>query len=147
MELLQDFASWAWERHHNPLSWWIRPLFLTPFMFFAYRRSWRGIALTLVALASSMFWFPKPARVDPQVEEFLAFERDAILGEWTLLKVMATASIPAFFIALGAALWRRAWWLGLLVAGIGALGKVAWSFSIGDDSAQALVPPAALGFS
>ena len=145
MELLHDFLSWAWERHHNPLSWWIRPLFLLPFMFFAYRRSWAGIVLTIVALATSMFWFPKPARVDPQVAEFLALERDAILGGWSLAKVASVASVPAFFFALGAALWRRAPWLGLLVAGIGALGKVLWSFSIGEDSAGALVPPAAFG--
>jgi len=42
VELLADFVGWAWERHHNPLSWWIRPLFLIPFAFFAYRRSWVG---------------------------------------------------------------------------------------------------------
>ncbi len=27
-----------------------------------------------------------------------------------------------------------------------ALGKVLWSFSVGDDSARAVVPPAVLGF-
>jgi hypothetical protein len=69
VEALGDFVSWAWERHHDPLSWWSRPLFLIPFAFFAYRRSSVGIAVTLVALATSMFWFPRPARVDPQVAE------------------------------------------------------------------------------
>ena len=34
-----EFTAWAWERHHNILSWYIRPLFLLPFCYFAYRRS------------------------------------------------------------------------------------------------------------
>jgi hypothetical protein len=35
MELLEGFLSWAWARHHNVLSWYIRPLFLLPFCYFA----------------------------------------------------------------------------------------------------------------
>jgi ABC-type glycerol-3-phosphate transport system substrate-binding protein len=27
----EEFTTWAWERHHNVLSWYIRPLFLLPF--------------------------------------------------------------------------------------------------------------------
>ena len=57
---LDEFGAWAWERHHNVLSWYIRPLFLLPFCYFAYRRSLFGITITLVALATSMFWFPAP---------------------------------------------------------------------------------------
>jgi hypothetical protein len=66
-EWMTELASWAWARHHNVLSWYIRPLFFLPFCFFAYRRSWAGIVATLVALATSMAWFPaptKPARRD-----------------------------------------------------------------------------------
>ena len=77
--------------------------------------------MTLVALATSMFWFPKPARVDPQVAAFLAAEREAVVGHWTLAKVLMLASIPLFFLALGAAFWHRAWWIGVLVLGVGAL--------------------------
>jgi len=53
-----EFVAWAWARHHNVLSWYVRPLFLLPFCYFAYRRSLWGIVLTVVALATSMFWFP-----------------------------------------------------------------------------------------
>ncbi len=55
MDGLQEFLQWAWARHHNPLSWYIRPLFLLPFCYFAYKRSMWGIALTLLALATSIF--------------------------------------------------------------------------------------------
>lgn len=36
MDALIDFLNWAWARHHNPLSWYIRPLFVLPFCYFAY---------------------------------------------------------------------------------------------------------------
>ena len=55
MELLDEFLSRAWARHHNPLSWYIRSLFLLPFCYFAYKRSMWVIALTLLALATSIF--------------------------------------------------------------------------------------------
>lgn len=79
MEMLQDFAEWAWLRHHNLLSWYIRPLFLIPFCYAAWRRSLTGIAVTLLALATSMFWFPAPAHPDPRVAEFLDVEREYLL--------------------------------------------------------------------
>jgi hypothetical protein len=53
----------------NVLSWHIRPLFLLPLAYFSYRRSLSGIVLALVALATSMFWFPAPERMNPKVEE------------------------------------------------------------------------------
>jgi hypothetical protein len=93
-ELLDEFLSWAWARHHNIVSWYIRPLFLLLLAYFSYRRSLSGIALTVVALATSMFWFPAPERVDPRVEEFLAFEREWLTGEWTLDKILITSVVP-----------------------------------------------------
>jgi hypothetical protein len=35
MEMLTDFLAWAWARHHNVLSWYIRPMFILPFIYFA----------------------------------------------------------------------------------------------------------------
>ncbi|MCI0768573.1 hypothetical protein [Bacillus sp. TL12] len=76
MDLLNDFFTWAFERHHNILSWYIRPLFLLPFCYFAYKRNVKGIIITLIALFTSMFWFPKPETVDSKVEKFLAMEME-----------------------------------------------------------------------
>ncbi len=70
-----EFFAWACARHANILSWYVSPLFLIPLAYFAYRRRFSGIVVTLLALATSMFWFPRPARVTPAVTEFLAFER------------------------------------------------------------------------
>lgn len=42
MEMLEGFLEWAWARHHDVLSWYVRPLFIIPFCCFAYRRSPKG---------------------------------------------------------------------------------------------------------
>lgn len=31
------FFDWAFKRHHNILSWYIRPLFIIPMVIFAFR--------------------------------------------------------------------------------------------------------------
>jgi hypothetical protein len=45
--------DWAWACHANPLGWYIRPLFILPFCYFAYKKNIRGMALTVVAVTSS----------------------------------------------------------------------------------------------
>lgn len=145
MEFLSDFLSWAWMRHHNVMSWYIRPLFILPFVLFAYRRSWKGLVLTVIALFTSMFWFPAPATVDPSVEQFLQAEKEYILTEWSLAKVLASLMVPAFFYFLGLAFWKRSWGWGLLVINLAALGKVAWSVATGGESGWAVLIPAMVG--
>ena len=36
---LDEFLSWTWERRHNVLSWYVRPLFILPLAYFSYKRS------------------------------------------------------------------------------------------------------------
>ena len=145
MEMLQNFAEWAWLRHHNPLSWYIRPLFLIPFCYAAWRRSLTGIAVTLLALATSMFWFPAPAHPDPRVAEFLDVEREYLLGKWGAAKLLFTAMAPLFLFALAFVFWRRSIWTGLTVIAVGSLLKIGWSFYFGGESGWAVVPPAIAG--
>jgi hypothetical protein len=141
-----EFIAWAWERHHNVLSWYIRPLFLLPFCFFAYRRSLSGMTLTLLALATSIFWFPAPAEVSPAVSEMLAAEREYLTADWTLWKILMALVIPASFAALGLTFWKRSlvWGLGVINAAI--LIKVGWTFVFGTGAgAMAHLPAAVLG--
>lgn len=145
MDVLYDFLNWAWARHHNPLSWYIRPLFVLPFCYFAYKKSVWGVALTIVAVLSSMFWFPAPATTDPRAAAFMAMERQYIAGAWTFNKVAMTALVPVWFIALAWAFWRRSWLAGFFVINVGALLKVFWSYYVAGTSAWSIIPAVSLG--
>jgi hypothetical protein len=112
---LDEFGAWAWERHHNILSWYIRPLFFLPFCYFAYKRSLFGMVLTLVALATSMSWFPAPETVSPAVIEMLAAEGEYLTGDWTMAKILLALIVPISFAALGLAFWKRSLVWGLAV--------------------------------
>jgi hypothetical protein len=146
-----EFIAWAWERHHNVLSWYIRPLFLLPFFllpfyFFAYRRSLLGMTLTLLALATSMFWFPAPAEVSPAVSEMLAAEREYPTADWTLWKVLMALVVPASFAALGLAFWKRSLVYGLALITAAILIKIGWTFAFGTEAgAMSRLPAAVLG--
>ncbi len=144
-QLLADFGDWAFDRHANVLSWYIRPLFLIPLAWFAHRRSGWGIAGTLVALATSIFWFPAPAQPDPQILEFLDFEREWITGTWDLQKSGQALLAP---LALGAyclAFWRRSVLWGLVLLNLMAGGKLLWGVVVGDGTGWAMTVPGLVG--
>ena len=141
-----EFVAWAWSRHHNILSWYVRPLFILPFCFFAYRRSLFGIVLTLLALATSMFWFPAPEQASPAVNEMLKAEEAYLTADWTLWKVLIALLIPLTFAALGLAFWRRSLVWGLAVVNAAILFKIAWTFLFSTQAgALSHLPAAVLG--
>jgi hypothetical protein len=143
---LDEFVAWAWERHHNVLSWYIRPLFFLPFCFFAYRRSLFGMTLTLVALATSMAWFPATEATGPAVAEMLAAEEEYLTGDWTVLKVLLALIVPITFAALGLAFWKRSLVWGLAVINGAVLIKTGWTFVLSTGAgAMAHLPAAVLG--
>ena len=82
------FFNWAFERHHNILSWYIRPLFIIPMVVFAFKKSFTGIFASIFALFTSMFWFPVPTNSSSQVLSFLAFEMEYLKGTWTAPKII-----------------------------------------------------------
>jgi hypothetical protein len=145
MEWLSDFWAWAWARHHNPLSWYIRPLFVLPYCYFAYKRSVAGLALTIVGVFTSMFWFPAPSEADPRAAAFLAMEQQYVTGGWTWVKTAMTLLVPVWFALLGAAFWRRSWIVGIVVINAGAGLKVVWSFYFGGGTAWSIIPPVVIG--
>lgn len=102
-----QFFNWAYGRHQNQLSWYIRPLFLIPFCYFAYKRSWAGISATIFLMLTSMFWFSQPEVVSEQVREFLRMEMDYLLSDWGVIKILITLLVPLSLTALAAAFWKR----------------------------------------
>ena len=145
MDLLTDFLNWAWARHHNPLSWYIRPLFVLPFCYFAYKKSVWGMVLTIVAVASSMFWFPAPLTPNPRGAALISVERQYLAEPLTLSRFVLTALIPVWFLTLAWVVQKRSWWGVAAVIGSGTLLKVGWLFRVGGSDAWVIVPPVALG--
>lgn len=140
-----DFFNWVFERHHNQWSWYLRPIFLIPFCFFAYKRSWSGLSITVFCLFTSMVWFPKPEVVSEQVIEFLNFEKEWLTGEWTSAKILLALTVPFSFAALALAFWKRSLLMGLGVVVLMATGKVVWSIYNAGEAGKSIVIPAIIG--
>lgn len=141
----RDFFAWAFERHHNVLSWYIRPLFIIPIVIGAYRKSFGIIFASIFSLFTSMFWFPKPDATDPQVMEFLNFEKNYLMSGWTMDKIFVVIAVILFFIFLIYTTWRRKWKLLAAVIIISAVLKVLHSMIFSGDSGLSIVKPAIAG--
>ena len=141
----QTFFDWIYDRHHNQWSWYLRPIFLIPFCFFAYTRSWAGISITIFCLFTSMFWFNRPDVVSDNVKTFLQFEKDWLYGEWDFKKTMLIITVPISFFALGLAFWKRSLLMGLGVMVLMATGKIVWSIQNAGESGRSILVPAILG--
>lgn len=145
MALSEPFFEWAFARHQNQWSWYLRPIFLIPACYFAYQRSLAGIAVTLFLLLTSMFWFPEPALVDERVREFLAMEKDYLRSVWGLEKILFALLVPISLGALFAAFWRRSIGMGLIVLALIAFAKMLWSVLYGGESGLSIFAPALVG--
>lgn len=141
----EAFFAWAFERHQNQISWYIRPLFLVPFCYAAYKRSWAGIFSTMFLLLTSMFWFPKPDVVSEQVQEFLEMEIQYLSGDWSLAKILISSLVPVSLLALATAFWKRSLWFGLSVLIFIALAKMTWSVVYAGEAGPSIFAPAIIG--
>ncbi len=141
----QSFFNWVWSRHHNPLSWHIRPLALLPFTFFAYKCSLTGMMFSILVLATSMAWFPKPAHIDADAVKFLVMELDYLTSTWIPVKILLALTIPLMFILLGMAFWKRNFLYGGFVIVTASLMKIIWSYVEGGQTAWSLISPAVFG--
>jgi hypothetical protein len=65
-----------WRRHHNPLSWALRPVFFVALLISQWKKApWMALA-SLIGLATSWFWFPEPKKVPAFIQKSLKGERD-----------------------------------------------------------------------
>ncbi len=145
MIVFPSFFEWAFARHHNRWSWYIRPLFLIPFCLFAYKRSLSGIAATIFLLTTSMFWFSVPVQSDEMVNQFLAMEMEYLTGSWDAIKILITLIVPISLSLLAYAFWKRSLWFGIAVMAFIAVAKIIWSAAFGGESGQSILIPAIVG--
>ena len=141
----QTFFDWVFDRHHNQWSWYIRPIFLIPFCFFAYKRNWTGISITIFCLFTSMFWFSRPEVVSENVKTFLQFEKDWLYSYWDYKKILLILTVPLSFFGLGLAFWKRSLAAGLGVVTLMATGKIVWSLQNAGESGKSIIVPAIVG--
>ncbi|GAB6109397.1 hypothetical protein [Fusibacter bizertensis] len=141
MAVNKDFFDWTFLRHQNVLSWWIRPLSLIPFCYFAYKRNPMGISVTIFLLLTSMAWFPVPSEVSEQVKGFLDVEKEYLTSTWTIGKIVISSLVPLTMGFLCAALWKRNLKWAVFVLIVIAFAKILWSIlEAGNDGASILVP-------
>lgn len=141
----EPFFNWAFDRHHNLLSWYIRPIWILPIAFFAFKRSWTGVMASIFCLFTSMFWFPAPSTVSPKVVEFLAFEMEYLKGSWDVSKIIVQMAVPLFFAGLIYTAWHRSLkaLIGVIIAA--AVLKVVWSAVFAGDAGLSIIKPAVSG--
>ena len=139
-------ADWAFARHANTLSWVVRPLLLLPLVYAAWRRSLAGIFWSVFAILTSMVWFPAPNVPREDVLGFLAREREILDAGWTWANLFGLVSVVIYTALLARAFWVRSWRLGLVVAGLGAVGKMLWSVIAAPETGAAIAPFAVGGF-
>ncbi|MEC0598299.1 hypothetical protein P8835_07480 [Bacillus spizizenii] len=122
---LQDILDWAFRRHLNPLSWYIRPLFLLVLVYVAYKRSWKGIIITFVLMMSSMVWFPESKKIHLQMQKVLEFEQ--MLLSSPVSAVLTIAFMMVFLGFILTAFWKRSLVFGLFLLNVTLVGKVVLS--------------------
>ncbi|MCF6409506.1 hypothetical protein [Pseudalkalibacillus salsuginis] len=118
----QEMLNWAFERHLNPLSWYIRPVFLIILVYFAYIRRMKGVILTFVLMMSSMFWFPAPEKINPQMEKVLEYEQMLLSNPVTF--ALTIAFMMVFVVSILIAFWKKSIKLGLVILNVTLIGKV-----------------------
>jgi hypothetical protein len=139
------FFEWVFKRHQNQMSWYIRPIFLIPFCYFAYKHSLAGISLTIFCIFTSMFWFNTPEIASDKVNAFLQFEKDWLHSTWDFQKVILILTVPMSFAILALAFWQRSLWIGLTVVILMATGKIFWSIFNTGELGKSIIIPAVIG--
>ncbi|KAA6450445.1 hypothetical protein [Bacillus swezeyi] len=130
-----SILEWAFQRHLHPLSWYIRPVFLVVLAYFCYKRSWKGVIVTFVLMMSSMFWFPVPETVNPEMQTVLDYELKLLSRPVTA--VLTIVFMMGFLVLIGTAFWKRSLTWGLAVLNVTLIGKVVLSLFLTGESGWA----------
>lgn len=128
----KEILEWAFQRHLNPISWYIRPLFLIALCFFAYKRSWKGILITFFIMMSSMIWFPAPGTIDKKMEEVLAFEKKVLSAPGTAFLTLGLMFTSLFFILYS--FWKRSLKTAFIILNLLVVGKLILSLIFTGDA-------------
>lgn len=108
----------------------MRVIFGATLLYGSWMNSITWVAVSLFGLGTSWFWFPKPQKVYPWVEEFINTEKDYITPPWTAEKLLGLGLTALFLIAITWIFWTHQLALGLLLYAAGSLTKSIWSLFV-----------------
>lgn len=127
MEFWTDLADWAWSRHHNEWSWYIRPFIILGFCAAAWMRNRLGVILIGLSFPIGAIMFPAPQTPKPYVVDFLMKEREMLEGLSLFGWALFAGATVLFLWLLAATLWKRSFWFGIAVANLGGVIKLTVS--------------------
>ena len=134
-----------WERHKNPVSWVCRPFFGLTASYGAILHNRFLLSLSITAIGTSWFWFPKPAKTPQWAEDFIDRELEIMTPENVRdFKRVVLPSIvtPLVFGGYLVILWtlRLPWnWLALSGYTILSIAKIFWSVGVEKSVARPLI--------
>lgn len=141
VNLLEVFLDWVWARHHNVLSWYIRPFFVLPYCYFAYKRKLGLLVLTLLLFPTTLFWFPAPDVASEKVLQYLNWEREFLVNGNSLMQTLLILLVIGFLWLLAMAFWKKSILLGVIVLNAGTALKIIWSIFFGGAVGYAAILP------
>ncbi len=144
MDLISTVSDWAWARHHNELSWFIRPLIILAFCYAAWTHRFCTVIMLGLFFPLSAVLFPAPETPKPYIVEFLNSERDLLESLSLLGWITFIGAVVLFLWVLAAAFWKRDFWLGVLLANAASIIKLTFSLLVWPDTGYAAVFPTLL---
>ena len=147
----QRIFSRLWERHKNPASWVCRPFFGLLIGYGAILHNWMLIAIGIIGVGTSWFWFPKPGRTPPWAEVFIDKEYEVLTpgSRWDFRRVIAPSLLPLALAGFYSLLWFLPYpwnWIGISKLIVLTALKMAWSARLESTVARPLTRIVLLGF-
>ena len=147
IEGFEPLLDWAWARHHNEWSWYIRPVFVLAFCAASWFRKPFLIVSLAVFFPLSAVIFPAPEHPKPHVVEFLLAERQLLEALTAVQFATFVLAVSLFLTLLAAAFWKRNLWLGVLVANLGGAAKLLFGYwAWGETGSAAILPTLVTAF-
>jgi len=115
------------ERHKNPLSWITRLIFLITLCLGVWLHNFLLIVFSIICLATSWFWFPKPKTAFKWSEQLIEAEIEFLQQSLHGCKAMAMTFITILIVMILATFWFHKLLIGLLLVEISLLFQLCWS--------------------
>jgi len=114
-----------WERHKNPLSWIMRPIFATVLFYGLWIHDGIVIGSAIFGLSTSWFWFPKPKHPPLWVEKFIDMELEWMKNSRKNIPMIIFGIVVMGILAW--ALWYHIVILSIVLIAFVIGGKIIWS--------------------